>query len=178
MKAQSEMVTFVLLFVIGILIFIAAIVWGRGVTEQNIDTAKIVSAERFMKSFNEQVESIVRSGGSQTISYPLNMEFRFVESGISDVLEIRDEIVGGVVPDNPIDITSPGSLGTIREWMDGPLFRIQLTYPLQDSTAIDFFTEGSITGTPKRITIEKNSTFSMQVGGKEYEVVRLKITMQ
>ena len=106
------------------------------------------------------------------------MEVRFIDSGISDVIELRKDVTTKVVPEEPIDITPPGSLGVIKEQMEGSTFKIQLAYPLQDNFAVDFFTDGMTTATPRSIRIEKNSTYNMEIGGKTYEVVKIKLTLQ
>ena len=171
MKGQSEIVTFVLLFLIGLLLFAAAIAWSGGIFQKNVDIGKTTVAENFIGEVDSSIQSVIKNGGSRTIDYRVSGTIELTDAGYNDAIEIKTSMTANI-PRYWINITRPGSLGTIREMLDGTVLRIQLSYPEQDNYAIDLFTDGPKAAQPERITIEKNDTFIDN--GKT--IIRIKLT--
>ena len=78
-KGQSEVVTFVLLFLIGLVLFMGAVAWSTGLFQQNVDIGKVTTAENFMYDLDSSIQSVIRHGGNQGIRY-----------GIDGTIEIKD----------------------------------------------------------------------------------------
>ena len=180
MKAQAEIVTFVLLFLVGVTIFVAATTWGKSISDKNLDVAKITASETFMKKLDSAVQSVVKFGGSQTINYNLNSPIELTDSGLDDSVKILLPITTDIIPNYRVPISSPGAAGLIEEWRDNSNFRIELKYPLQVSTAfaIDLFTEGSKAATPRQIVVDKNSTYTTMISGTQYTVAKIRLRFQ
>ena len=152
MKGQSDIVVFILLFLIGLALFSLALVFSTGVFNQNIDVTKVTSAENIMRSLDNKIQSVIGYGGSQSLDYSLNEEIELLDS---QTLEINFP-VNIEVPRYWINVTS-NQRSYVREMLEGNVFRIQLAYPEADDLKIEFFSNTSI-ASPSRITIEKNST--------------------
>ena len=56
MKGQNEIMIFVLLFVIGISLFTTATIWSKGIFQQNVDLARVESAEKFAKELADPLQ--------------------------------------------------------------------------------------------------------------------------
>ncbi len=176
MKGQSEIVTFVLLFLIGVILFVSAVAWSGNLFERNVDLAKITSAENFMTNLDKEIQSIIKFGGQKTINYNIDGTIELIE-GDPDKIEIKTP-ANVVVPDYWINISSSESHGVIQEMLDGNIFRIHLFYPVQDNYGIDLFTEGPRLATPSRIKIEKEGTITRIIDNEDYIFVRVKITFE
>ncbi len=167
MKGQSEIIVFVLLFIIGVSLFISAIMWSRGMFDRNSDMAKLNLAESFMRNIDGKIQNIIKFGGQDSIQYGFDATIELVGS---DTIEIRTPLSVDI-PDQWVNIQSSPSI--IREKKDGDMFRIQLYYP-SDTYSLYLYTEGPKVATPQKITIEKGSSFTQ--GGKTY--VKVKITFE
>jgi hypothetical protein len=165
MKGQSEIIVFILLFLIGIALFSAAFVFSTGIFNQNIDIAKVTSAENTMKSLDSKIQSVIGYGGSQTIDYPINENIEVLDS---QTLEIRFP-ASVEIPRYWINVTTQ-QRSYIREMRDGEMFRIQLVYPGTEDLEVEFFSDTAISK-PSSITIEKASTSTVM--GKA--IVRIKL---
>ena len=69
MKGQAEIIIFLLLFIIGVLLFASATVWSRGIFQENVDFTMLESAERFMKDLDSRISDVIKFGGMQEIDY-------------------------------------------------------------------------------------------------------------
>jgi len=145
MKGQSEVMIFVLLFVIGLMIFIIAMFWGWGIFQQNMDMGKVAAAENFMRKLNDEISGLIKYGGSQSLDYNLDGAVELVNDR---VIEIRTP-VSIELPRDWIEITPSVYKRTIdseeifvegfpyiREMLDGDIFKIQLIYPPPYDTGI------------------------------------------
>lgn len=171
MKAQSEIVTFVLLFLIGLVLFATTIAWSGGIFQRNVDLGRVTTAENFMSSMDSSIQSVIKNGGSQTIAYGAGGTMELMDQGYSDIIEIKMPITAEL-PKYWINTTKSGALGNIREMLDGTIMRLQLSYPQQDQYIVDLFTDGTKISQPESITIEKNDTFVEN--GKT--IIRIKLT--
>lgn len=72
MKGQSEVMIFVLLFAIGLMIFIIAVFWSWSIFHQNMDMAKVAGAENFMRKLNDEILNLIKYGGSTSLDYNLD----------------------------------------------------------------------------------------------------------
>ena len=162
-KGQSEIVSFVLLFLIGVALFLAAITWGRGSFDRNVDIARISATENFMKELDNSIQSVAKFGGEKIIDYKSDGRIILNDIDAEDTVEIRSEIEGEL-PRYWINLTTPDSYSLIREKLEGTIFIVQLSYPNKQNYGIDLFTEGPRETIPQIITIEKNSTYTDTFG--------------
>lgn len=168
MKSQTEMVTFVLLFLIGVVLFISAVAWSSGIFNENADITRVTSAEAFMKGLDNKIQDVIKFSGQDSI--PFNLDGT-IEIANSNTLEIKMPVKTTVIPDYWITIQNDSS--QIREMLDGDLFRIQLAYPEKDYS-VELFTQGARLSTPRKVVIEKNSTYIFN--GKT--VIRIEVDFQ
>lgn len=117
MKGQSDIVVFILLFLIGLALFSLALVFSTGVFNQNIDVTKVTSAENIMRSLDNKIQSVIGYGGSQSLDYSLNEEIELLDS---QTLEINFP-VNIEVPRYWINVTS-NQRSYVREMLEGNVF--------------------------------------------------------
>lgn len=174
-KGQSEIVTFVLLFLIGVSLFLSAVVWGRSSMERNADIARIAATESFMKELDNDIQSVAKFGGEMIINYKSDGTILLNDIGSQDTVEIRTE-VAGELPKYWVNLTSQESFSLIREKLEGNMFIIQLSYPNKITYGIDLFTQGPYEASPQMVAIEKNSTYIDPASGKT--MMKIEITFQ
>ena len=165
MKGQSEMLIFVLLFLIGIALFTSATIWSRSIFQQNIDVARIEKAEKFMKELNDAISNIIKFQGSQEIKYKLDGTIELVDD---ETVEVKIPVTISL-PTEWVNISSDTSF--IREKLEGRDFRIQLIYS-QSNYKVEFFTEGSTKATPDYVKLERDQTYS----NAGTTVIKIKVT--
>ena len=168
MKGQSEIIVFILLFLIGIALFSSAFIFSTGIFNQNIDIARITSAENIMRSLNDKIQNVIGYGGSQSIDYSLNENIEILDS---QTLEIKFPI-NVEVPRYWINVSS-NQRSYVREMLEGNIFRIQLIYPEANDLKIEFISDTYI-AKPSIITIQKNST--LNIG--ERPVIRIRLVFK
>lgn len=186
MKGQSEVMIFVLLFAIGLMIFIIAIFWGWGIFQQNMDIGKVAAAENFMRKLNDEISNLIKYGGSTSLDYNLDGTIELISD---DTIEFKTtvnlELPTYWINLTPTDMSSfenkyVEGLPSIREMLDGNLFKIRLTYPPREyyseglkigELKVELFTEGPRVAMPDVIKIEKNSTHSYN----DFVVTKIKI---
>jgi hypothetical protein len=151
MKAQAEIIIFVLLFIISIFLFTSATMWSRGIFQENVDFSKLEASEKFMKDLDNDISNMIKFGGSKEIEFNLD-----------GTIELVDEMTIGIrVPislelqENWVNISEDTSY--IRERKEGGTLVLHLIYPERDYR-VEFFTEGSRLAQPSYVKIEKNST--------------------
>jgi len=167
MKGQSEIIVFILLFVIGVSLFLSAVVWSRGIFEKNSDVTKLNSIETFMSNLDDKIQGVIKFGGKDSINYNLDATIELVDSGtieISTPLSVN-------IPETWVKLKEDGSI--IRERMEGDILKVQLQY-LPDSYAVHLYTDGPIIATPRTVFIEKGSSFESE--GRTY--IRVKVTFE
>ncbi len=153
MKGQSELLVFVLLFLISIGLFTTAVLWGRGIFQQNVDITKVSTVESFLKELNNDIQSLIKFGGYEEIDYKID---GFIKLTDDKTIEVKTVVSSLELPRYWINISSDSSY--IREMLDGDVFKAQLIYP-ENIYNIKFFTEGPTVAKPKYVRIEKNSTY-------------------
>jgi hypothetical protein len=168
MKGQSEILVFILLFLLSISMFVTTIFWSKGILQQNMYTAKITSAEKAAKELDEGIKSIVRFDGMEEIDYGVDGPITLLNSSTIEIRTIASSDVTSV-PKYWSNLTSDHSY--IREMLDGDLFRVQIIYP-EGSEKIVLFTDGPTLSKPKIIRLEKNST----VVENSKPTIRIRIT--
>ena len=155
MRAQSELLVFVLLFLLSVGLFTIAVLWGKDIFQKNIDMTKVSSAEKFMRDVDYSVKSLIKSEGYQEIDYIVDGPLTLIDN---ENIETRTVIVSDIsLPTDWINISSDSSY--ISEKLDGDVLRVQLAYPESESYRVEFFTEGSTLSKPKIVRLEKNSTY-------------------
>lgn len=164
MKGQSEIVIFILLFIIGIFLFITAVLWSRTIFQQNVDIAKITNAENLLKEINNGILNSIKFGGVQNINYNFDGT---IELKDYNTIELKTA-VSIELPDHWVNITSDSFY--IREKLEGNTFRAQLIYPEKDYR-VELFTEGPKIAQPNMVRIEKNSSSTNGL-----TIIKIKIT--
>lgn len=164
MKGQTEIIVFVLLFIVGVTLFMSAIVWGRGLVEKNSDIAKLNSAEAFMKNLDLKIQSVISFGGTDSIVYNIDAPIELVSS---NSIEIKSELSVNIPSDWTI-IKQNGAL--IQERMERNIFRIRLYYP-ESNYKVELYTDGPRIANPNQILIEKTTSITP-------DTIRIKITFQ
>ena len=153
MKAQSEILVFVLLFFLSISLFAIAVYWSKDIFQQNIDMTKVSSAEGFMKEMNYDIKSLLKYGGHKEIEYNVDGPITLLDS---QTIEVRTVVSSGIsLPTSWNNISSDYSY--ISEMLDGDVFRVQLIFP-DDDYKVEFFTDGPTLAKPKKVVIEENSS--------------------
>ena len=154
MKGQSEILVFILLFLLSIGLFTIAVFWSKDIFQQNIDTTKVSSAEKFIKDFDYTVKSLIKVGGYKKIDYTVDGPITLINN---KTIEVRTVVTSGIsLPTQWSNISSDSSY--IREMIDGDVFRVQLVYP-EDNYKVYFFTDGPTLSKPESVKIEQNSTY-------------------
>jgi hypothetical protein len=154
MKAQSEILVFILLFLLSIGLFTITVFWGKDIFQQNVDMTKVSSAEKFMKEIDYNIKSLIKFGGYKEIDYKVDGPIILIDS---KTIEVRTVIPSGIsLPTSWINISADSSY--IREMLDGDVFKIQLSYP-ENEYNVELFTEGPILAKPKSVKVESNSTY-------------------
>jgi len=153
MKAQSEILVFILLFLLSIVLFTVAVYWSRGAFQQNVDITRVSSAEGFMKEMNYDIKSLMKYGGNKKIDYNVDGPITLLDD---QTIEVRTVVTSGIsLPTSWNNISSDYSF--ISEVLDGDVFRIRLVFP-KDDYNVEFFTDGPTLAKPKKVVIEENST--------------------
>jgi hypothetical protein len=166
MKGQSEILVFVLLFIISIFLFVSATLWSKNIFQQNVDVARIENTEKFMRDLNENIQSIIKFGGSKEIRYNIDGTIGLVDS---ETIEVKIPVTIPL-PKDWINISSDNSY-YIRERLEGDILRIQLKYPENDYK-VELFTDGTTLSNPSYVYVERNQTTNV---GKT--VIKIKITL-
>jgi len=155
MKAQSEILVFVLLFLLSISLFTIAVFWSKDIFQKNIDMAKVSSAEKFMKDMDYSIQSLIKSEGYQEIDYNVDGPITLLDD---KNIETRTVITSDISLSNQWNNITSGS-SYVSEILDGDVFRVRLTYPESEYYKVEFFTEGPTLSKPKSVKIDKNSTY-------------------
>ena len=174
MRGQSQIVVFVLLLLISLLLVFAAVSWGSGVSQKNIDVGRVTAAENWMRELDRAIQSVVRAGGSVQLDYPLDGQIGLADVGLNDTVEVSMPVTLDL-PNYWLNLTAAGESGLIRQRKDGDMLRIQLLYPPRPGFAVDLFTEGAQIATPSAVLVERNSTYVQNIGGTNYTVVRIRL---
>jgi hypothetical protein len=154
MKGQTETINLVLLFSVGVVLFISAVVWGRTILQQNIDNSKISFSENFMTSLDKKIGDVVKFGGDDKMGYGFDSTIELIGD---NTIEIKTPTSVTTIPNYWVNVTNfPESY--IREMLDGNVFRIQLVLKETSYNKISLFTDGPKLATPKSVELEKNST--------------------
>ncbi len=172
-KGQSEIVSFVLLFLIGVTLFMTAIVWGRGSFERNLDINKIASTETLIKELDSNIQTVARFGGRKEMEYRSDSTVILNDIGSEDTIEMR-AVIQETLPSYWVNLTTPDSFSLIREKLEGDIFIVQLSYPNRQIYGIDLFTTGSKESVPRSIAIEKDSSYV----DSGMTIIKIKITFE
>ncbi|MDD5416706.1 MAG: hypothetical protein PHU12_01895 [Candidatus Aenigmarchaeota archaeon] len=166
MKGQSEIIVYILLFLIGLSLFMASVVWSRGIFDRNSDMAKLSEVESFMTGLDNKIQNVIKFGGQDSIDFRIRGT---IELNEPDTIEIRSPLTVQI----PEEVNITSSYATITERLEGNLLRVKLTYPVKEY-GVDFYTEGPTIATPQKVLIEKGDTY--ESGGILY--IKVKITFK
>lgn len=67
MKAQQEVITYILITAILIIVVSSAYIWGSLIIEKNRDISQLQKIESLMKNLNNKIKSIANTGGRDSI---------------------------------------------------------------------------------------------------------------
>ncbi len=166
MKAQGEIIVFILLSVIGITLLVSATLWSKEIFQKNIDMATVQSSEKFMTDLGDAISEVIKFGGLKEIRYGMDGTISLVGS---DTVELSIPMAIDI-PETWINLSSDSSR-YIRERLDKGNLVIQLVYPESDYV-VQLFTEGTSVYSPEYITVEKNQTLSAAK-----TTIRIKVTL-
>ena len=169
MKGQAELVVFVLLFLIGLMLFSSATIWSRGIFEENIGFNNLEAAEKFIKDLDSDITNVIKFGGMREINFPLDGT---VKLDLPNTIEVRTPISISIQK-NWINISEGNSY--IMERMEGDELVLRLVYPKKDYK-VDFITDGSSLAQPSYLIIEKNSSDFIPTSIPP-TVIKIKITL-
>ena len=154
MRAQSEILVFMLLFLLSMSLFTIAVFWGKDIFQKNIDMTRVSTSENFMKEMDKSIKSLIKSDGHQEIDYKVDGLLKIINNR---TIETRTVITSDIsLSKEWVNITSDSSC--ISEKLDGDVFRVQLTYAESESYRIELFTEGPTLSRPEIVRVEKNTT--------------------
>jgi hypothetical protein len=162
MKGQNEILIFVLLFIIGIALFISATIWSKSIFQQNVDVARMENAEKFMRELNDNIMTVIRFGGSQEMEYKLDGAIELVDN---KTIEVKIPVT---IPLSKQWVNISSDTSFIQEKLEGDNLRIQIVYN-QTDYKVEFFTEGPRLAIPSYVNIERNQT-------SDLTVIKIKIT--
>ena len=153
MKGQSEILVFVLLFLLSIALFITAIFWSRGIVQNSVDIARVSSAERTARNIDSAIKNVILFDGYEEVDYGVEGPITLLND---NTLEIRAAISSEMsLPRTWSNISVDSSV--IREVQEADIFRIQIWYP-QGDNRIELFTDSSTLAKPPAVRVEKNET--------------------
>jgi len=152
MKGQSEIIVFILLFMIGTVLFISAVAWSRGMFSTQADAGNLVAIESFIGTLDDKIQNLIEYGGQEEIDYPLNAAIKLTNSTQVEIYSKLDV----AVPAYWVDIRKT-EISTIQERYGGDIFYIRLNYhpELYD---LKLVTKGFTQAVPKRIILEKDDS--------------------
>jgi hypothetical protein len=162
MKGQNEILIFVLLFIIGIALFISATIWSKSIFQQNVDVARMENAEKFMRELNDNIMTVIRFGGSQELEYKLDGAIELVDN---KTIEVKIPVT---IPLSKQWVNISSDTSYVQEKLEGDNLRIQIVYN-QTDYKVEFFTEGPRLAIPSYVSIERNQT-------SDLTVIKIKIT--
>lgn len=151
MKGQAEIIVFLLLFIIGVLLFASATVWSRGIFQENVDFSRLGAAEKFMKDLDSGILNVIKFGGIRDLEYNMGGTIELFNSSL---IEARTPL-SLQIQENWINISDDGSF--IMERMEGEELVLWLFYPEADYRVF-LFTDESSLAQPDYVRIEKNET--------------------
>lgn len=169
MKGQTEIIVFVLIFIIGVALFLSSVVWSQGLFTRNSDMAKLNSAEAFMRNLDNTIQNVMKFGGKDSVEYNIDATIELVGT---NAVEIRCPM-SVEIPDEWINIETNEN-SEIREKKDGTILRLALVYPdnyPERQYSIHLFTDGAKIATPQRIIVEKAPSFKS--GDITYNSIKL-----
>lgn len=188
MKAQTEIIAFVLIFMVSVVLIFSAIMWGKPLFEKNIDASSLASAEQFMKELDRKIQSIASKGGKERMDFNLKGTLKLIEGKETvpdDVIEFEAStnlklpekwILLNTANESKIGKATDTS-SVIREIKLGDVLKIQLFYRLRENYVIDLYSEGNaITSTG--VTIEKISDSVEKIEGKDVFVPKVKLVFE
>ena len=165
MRGQSEVIAFLLLFIIGVVLFSSATLWSRGIFDENVDYTRIESAENFVNNLDSEISDVIKFGGLREVDFTVDGS---IEINTPSSIEVKTPLSVSI-QENWVNISEKtGSY--IEERKDGEYMVLRLTYP-QTDYKVYFFTDGSSISQPSYVKLEKNSTIF-----GEPPVIKIKVT--
>ncbi|MEM7816410.1 MAG: hypothetical protein QXZ20_00690 [Candidatus Aenigmatarchaeota archaeon] len=91
MKAQQEIITYILITAILIIVVSSAYIWGIGIIEKNRDVANLQRIEALMKDLNNKIKNVANVGGRESVKIDIPT-FNFDNGAITVFVETRATI--------------------------------------------------------------------------------------
>ena len=148
MRGQTETLVFVILLLIGVSLFTAAVLWGRSVISRGIESATPGNAEQFLSLLEENIRSVERFGGLEKIHFG---SIGTLEVISGDTVELRIESSADV-PLEWVNTTTPSSTLSKRREGTEIVYRLvlkNLALPLSNPT--------TRIASPSQVLIEKKA---------------------
>lgn len=191
-KGQSQVVVFILIFLIFTVLVFSTYFWSKSMFERNIDANKLSTAEQFMSGLDSKIQRVAQTGGKEAVDYGLSGTLKLIQGvlpdGTPDDIVEYESATSIELPEQWIclNTANPSKAGSIsdsvsiiRENKIGGVLKIQLFYRLRSDTQgyiVDLFAEGNLIA-EKEITIERNSTETKIIAGKQVFIQKIKLTL-
>ncbi|MEM5826001.1 MAG: hypothetical protein QXM64_01275 [Candidatus Aenigmatarchaeota archaeon] len=91
MKAQQEIITYILITAILIIVISYAYIWGVGIIEKNRDVSNLQRIEDIMKELNNKIKSVANVGGRESVKIDIPT-FSFENGAIKIFVETKATI--------------------------------------------------------------------------------------
>lgn len=91
MKAQQEVITYILITAILIIVVSSAYIWGFGIVEKNKDISNLQRTEALMRELNNKIKSVANAGGRESVRIDIST-FNFEDGAITFFVETRATI--------------------------------------------------------------------------------------
>ncbi len=165
MKAQSEVLNFILMFLILIIMIFAAYFWALPIFEDSNDTAKKNIAEHFIRELDSKIQRIAKFGGYETIDYNLDGILQIKENATDRWIEYKTlykpkftEKWFYLSGNETFEVGQTDTKSIIKERKKGNNLYIELWYRKTGNTKIEIIPTQKIV--TRHIKIEKLKTIA------------------
>lgn len=148
MRGQTETLVFVILLLIGVSLFTAAVLWGNSIISRGTESSTPNNAEQFLSLFEETVRSVERFGGSEKIHFG---SIGTLEVISGDTVELRIESSADVSQEW-VNTTTPTSTLLKRREGTEIVYRLVLK-----NLALPLSNPATRIASPSQVLIEKKT---------------------
>ena len=160
MKAQSELLNFMILLLILIVMMFASYLWAIPIFESNSDIAKKNTAEHFIRDMDSKIRSVAKFGGYETMDYNLDGILQIMENATDRWIEYKTVFSPEFTDawfymsgNESFEVAQTDISSIIRERKKGNMLYIELWYRKTGDIMIEVVPTQKIT--TKYIKIEK-----------------------
>ncbi len=132
MKAQTEVASMTLFFLIAMVMLFSVFAWGNSVIGSNSDEAKLFASEQLVRDLDSKIQNVAKNGGIEIIKIKPSASIIIAEGNIIEYsfqgrVDMPQEWLYIYSEDSAeVGISEPPSV--IREKKDNNIIKIQLYY--------------------------------------------------